>query len=110
MSMDRRPEHLAWVETALRHSNMDLPHLRIQAQVHFGPPDAVAFVVVFGVSDDRDRRRAIRAHADDLLRRLGYRVGVEQGRDVFDIIPIRPVSAHEELSMLRRLSKACEER
>jgi hypothetical protein len=104
---DKRAEHLGWVESALRRQQPDLVHLRLVAQSHYGPPDALAFVEVYGLDADRTRRRAIRAEAGDLLRRLGYRVEVEPGRDVFDITPVRPRSAHEELHMLQRLRKAC---
>ena len=104
---DRRPEHLGWIEVALRAASPDLPHLRISAQSHYGPPDRIAFVDVLGVEDDRTRRRQIRADAGDLLRRLDYAVGLEPGRDVYDVAPIRPVSAHDEIRMLRCLHAAC---
>jgi hypothetical protein len=103
---DTRSEHLGWVETALRRNHPDLPRLRLLAQSHYGPTEAVAFVEVHGVDEDRDRRRTLRAQAGDLLRRLGYRVEFEPGRDVYDIRPYRPQSAHEELHMLALLQAA----
>lgn len=106
MIEDHRADHLAWVEAALRRKYQDLPCLRIAAQAHYGPPDAIAFVLVYGLDDDRQRRREIRAEAGDVLRRLGYRVELEPGRDVYDISPDRPASRHEELLMLSRLRDA----
>jgi hypothetical protein len=103
---DTRFEHLGWVETFLRHKHPDLLHLRLSAPSHYGPSEAVAFVEVHGVDEDRDRRRTIRAQAGELLRRLGYRVELEPGRDVYDIRPNRPESAHEELHMLALLQAA----
>ena len=103
---DRRPKHLGWIETALRADNPDLPHLEISAQSHYGPPDHVAFIDVYGVDDDTMRRRQIRSQAGDQLRRLGYTVELEPGRDVFDIAPVRPASAHERLRMLGDLRAA----
>lgn len=105
--IDNRAEHLAWVETALRREHPDLPDLQLAAQSHYGPPDHVAFVVVHGVDADQGRRRQIRADAGDLLRRIGYRVALDPGRDVYDVDPIRPTSAHEELRMLKSLHDAC---
>lgn len=105
---DRRLEHLGWIEAALRAGNPNLPHLRICAQSHYGPPDRIAFVDVYGVDDDRTRRRQIRADAGDLLQRLGYVVGLEPGRDVYDVAPVRPVSAHDEIRMLQCLHAACD--
>lgn len=101
-----REEHLGWVEAALRAANPDLPRLALSAQSHYGPPDAMAFVLVYGVDEDRDRRRAIRAEAGELLRRLGYRVELEPGRDVYDMRPDRATSAHDELRMLALLRAA----
>lgn len=105
--IDCRPQHLAWVEISLRRQHPDLPQLRLSAQSHYGPPDDVAFVEVHGIIDDPARRRKIRSDAGDLLRQLGYRIGLDPGRDVYDVKPIRPTSAHEELRMLRCLRDAC---
>jgi len=105
---DRRHEHLGWVETALQAAHPDLPRLGISAQSHYGPPDRVAFVVVLGVDEDTVRRREIRGAASAMLRGLGYTVEIEPGRDVFDIDPVRPASAHERLRMLRDLRAACD--
>ncbi|KKM26186.1 hypothetical protein LCGC14_1587280 [marine sediment metagenome] len=105
---DRLPEHLGWIEAVLRTGSPDLPRLRICAQSHYGPPDRIAFVDVYGVEDDRNRRRQIRTEANDLLRRLGYVVEIESGRDIYDVRPIRPVSAHDEIRMLRCLHAACD--
>lgn len=105
--IDRRAEHLAWAETALRREHPDLPDLRLAAQSHYGPPDHVAFVVVHGVEADQERRRKIRGDAGDFLRRIGYRVALDPVRDVYDMEPIRPASAHEELRMLQALREAC---
>lgn len=103
---DNRPEHLAWIESALRRAHPDLHELRLSAQSHYGKPDAVAFVEIFGVDADRDRRRKVRGEAGNLLRALGYRVDLVPGRDVYDVRPNRPTSAHDELDMLRRLQEA----
>ena len=105
--IDNRAEHLAWVETALRRAHSGLPDLRLAAQSHYGPPDHVAFVVVHGVDADQKRRRQIRADAGDLLRRIGYRVALDPGRDVYDLRTILPTSAHDELRMLQCLREAC---
>ncbi len=104
---DERPEHLGWTEQALRAANPDLPHLRISAQSHYSTLNRLAFVDIYGVDDDRIRRRQLRADASDLLRRLGYVVEIEPGRDVYDVTPIRPVSAHDEIRMLQCLRAAC---
>lgn len=105
--IDNRAEHLAWVETALRRDHPDLPYLRLAAQSHYGAPDHVAFVLVHGVDADQNRRRQIRADAGDLLRRIGYRVALDPGRDVYDLKSILPTSAHDELRMLQCLHEAC---
>ena len=104
---DNRAEHLGWVETALRREHQDLPDLRLAAQSHYGPPDHIAFIVVHGVDADQERRREIRGDAGDLLDRIGYRVALDPGRDIYDVRPIRPASAHEELRMLQSLREAC---
>lgn len=104
---DNRAAHLGWIETALRRDHPDLPKLRLVAQAHYGPTDRIAFMEVIGVNADRDRRRKIRAEANDLLERLGYRVELEPGRDVYDILPKDPVSAHDALRMLQKLREAC---
>lgn len=104
---DNRAAHLGWIEAALRREHPDLPNLRIIGQSHYGPPERFAFVEVHGVSDDRDRRRQIRAEASDLLGRLGYRVEREPGRDVYEIPPEGPVSAHDAVRMLQKLRDAC---
>lgn len=106
---DRRPEHLGWVEIALQVSNPDLPYLRIWGQSHYGACDRLAFIDVFGVDDDRARRRQVRAGASNMMRLLGYAVGVESGRDVFEVLPRRPNSAHERIEMLQRLRAVCEQ-
>lgn len=104
--VDNRAEHLGWVEVALRCEHPDLPNLRITAQSHFGPPDRMAFIAVFGIDADRARRRQIRADAGVILERLGYSVQIEPGRDVYDVEPVRPASAHDELRMLQCLHTA----
>lgn len=103
---DTRIEHLGWIETFLRHKHPDLLQLRLSAQSHYGPPDAVAYILVYGIDEDPNRRRAIRAEAGELLRRLGYRVELEPRRDVYDLCPDRPTSAHEEVRMLAFLQAA----
>lgn len=103
---DERPEHLGWAEQALRAANPDLPHLRILAQSHYGPPDRIAYVEVLGVDSDRTRRHQIRADASNILRRLGYTVDLEIGRDVYDVAPVQPTSAHDQIRMLRHLHHA----
>lgn len=105
-NIDMRPEHLGWIEVALQAANPDLPNLGISAQVHYGPPDRLAFINVFGIDGDRARRRQIRDEASALLRCLGYAVAIEPGRDIFDVSPDRPVSAHDRLRMLRCLLAA----
>lgn len=104
--VDNRPKHIGWIETALKAANADLSSLRIYAQSHFGPPDRVAFIVILGVDEDRERRRAIRSDAADLLRHLGYVVELEPGRDVYEVLPLRPKSAHERMQMHRFLCDA----
>lgn len=103
---DPRPEHLGWIEAGLRAANPDLPKLRISAQSHVGPPERIAFVIVHGLSEDRARRRSVRNHAHDLLRRLGYTVELEHGRDVYDVAPRRPDSEHDKIRMLQCLRAA----
>lgn len=98
-----RDEHLGWVEVALRATNPDLPGLRIAAQCHYGPINTIAFIEVFGVDHDRDRRRALRKDAGDMLVALGYKVVLEPGRDIYFVDPVRPQSAHDRLEMLARL-------
>lgn len=104
--VDKRREHIGWTETALKFGNADLPSLRIYAQSHFGPPDRIAFIVVLGVDEDRGRRRAIRSDAADLLRCLGYVVELEPGRDVYEVLPLQPQSAHERMQMHQFLCTA----
>ncbi|MFW2545656.1 hypothetical protein ACN2XU_23790 [Primorskyibacter sp. 2E107] len=104
---DTRPEHLGWIEVAIRAANPDLPKLRISAQSHYGPLDRIALVSVHGTGGGRTRRQKIRAEADDMLQRLGYAVEIEPGRDVYDVMPRRPTSAHEEIRMLQCLRAAC---
>ena len=70
------PDRLGWSQSALRAANRDLPHLRIYAQAHVGPPNRIAFVVVHGVGEDRDRRRRVRAEA-----RLRQSAGASIRRD-----------------------------
>ncbi len=103
---DRRPEHLGWIETALRATHPDLPGLRVSGQSHYRQSNRIAFVDVFGIDGDHIRRRQIRAEASDMLRQLGYAVEIEPGCDVYDLTPIRPVSAHDSLWMLRHLRNA----
>ncbi|MFZ3581411.1 hypothetical protein ACOI1H_04460 [Loktanella sp. DJP18] len=105
--IDQRCEHLGWAEVALQTANPDLPALQISAQAHYGSSDCVAFVDVYGVDHDRIRRRQIRSEASDLLRQLGYRVEIEPGRDICDLEPIRPGSAHDRIHMLKLLRSVC---
>jgi hypothetical protein len=100
---DRRPRHLGWIETKLRSENPDLATLRLLAQSHYGPLDRVAYIEVHGVCDDRERRRRIRREAGDWLVRLGYDIALEPGRDVHEVCPVRPASAHEAMQFLRNL-------
>jgi hypothetical protein len=99
---DFRPDHLGWVETWLRSRNGDLPNLRLYGQAHYSSP-GFAFIDVFGVDHDRDRRRSIRSEASDLLIRLGHVVELEPGRDIFILDPLRPRSSHEAVAMLQAL-------
>jgi hypothetical protein len=102
-SDDKRCEHIGWVEIALQTANPDIPYLQILGQSNYGPPDRIAFIQVYGLDYDRTRRRQLRSKAEELLRELGYAVKLEAGRDVYDLEPIRPSSAHEQLLMLESL-------
>jgi hypothetical protein len=104
---DAHSEQLGWTEIALWAMNPDLPHLRIYAWSHYGPPDRIAFVSVYGTGGDRTRRQQIRTGVNDMLRRLRYAVELEPGRDIHDVTPRRPTSAHDELRMLRCRRAAC---
>ena len=97
---DERPEHLGWVEAALQTANPGLPELRISAQSHYRSRNCIAFVNIFGVDENTHLRRKLRADANALLKGLGYLVEIEPGRDIYDIEPNRPASAHERLRML----------
>lgn len=88
---DTRPDRFGRPQTALRAANRYLPHLRVYAQAHVGPSHRIAFVVVHGVAENRDRRRRVRAEASDLLQRLGHTVELEPKRDVYDVAPRRSV-------------------
>lgn len=101
---DLRADHLAWVETHVRAKHHDLEFLRLSSQSHYSSA-GFAFIVIYGVDKDTPRRRAIRAEASELLRKLGYYVELEPGRDVYDIDPCRPISRHEMLAMLASLAK-----
>ena len=103
---DRRPEHLGWIEAALRAGNPDLPDLRITAQSHYGVTDRIAFVDVFGVENQVTRRRQIRVEATNMLQSLGCSIQADHGCDVYEVTPIRPDSAHDILRMLRCLNAA----
>ena len=103
---DLREEHLGWVEVALQVKYSDSPFLKISGQSHFGPSNRIAFIDVFGMSHDRELRRKVRADASDLMRRLGYVVEIEPGRDVYDLTPFRASSAHERMTMLKCLHAA----
>ena len=102
--IDNRYDHLGWVETHLRHENSDLPALRLTAQSHYNS-EGFAFIDVYGVDQDTPRRRSIRTAAQDLLERLGHRVVLEHGRDVYSITPDRPTSNHEALIVLALLQR-----
>jgi hypothetical protein len=67
---DRRPEHLGWIETALRAAHPYLPGLRISGQSHYRQSNRIAFVDVFGIDGDHIRRRQTRAEASNMLRHL----------------------------------------
>ncbi|MDG3043120.1 hypothetical protein [Roseicyclus marinus] len=96
---DFRERDLGQVETYLRRQNPDLPRLRLIAQSHYSSP-GFAFIIVLGVDDDTLRRRATRAAATALLQQIGYVVELEPGRDVYELVPERPRSKHEELMIL----------
>lgn len=98
---DLRIEYLGLVETVLRSENPDLVNLRFIGQTHFGPQSRMCCVDVYGCDEDTPRRRGIRAKAGEMLGRLGIVVEME-GRDVFDIQPKRPSSAHEALKMIAK--------
>ena len=90
-TQDTRPDRFGRFQNALRATNCDLQHLRIYAQTNVGPLNRIALVVVHGGGEDRDRRRRVRAEANDLLQRLGYTVELEPKRNVYDVAPRRPV-------------------
>ncbi|WP_132599116.1 hypothetical protein [Rhodovulum adriaticum] len=98
---DTRVEDLSLVQVEMqaRHPDLDLGFC---AQCHYGPPN-FAFLVVYGVDHDTARRRAIRAEATGLLERLGHRVELERGCDVYCLDPRAPEGAHERMEMLRRI-------
>lgn len=100
---DGRDIHLGWVKTYVRSTCPVLPSLMLIGQAPYGSP-GFAFIDVYGVDKDRSRRRRIRADATQLLIRLGHSVELE-GRDIFDIDPVRPRSRHEALSMLAALKR-----
>lgn len=97
---------LGWVEAALRADNADLPALRLAAQAHFRPGSGFAFIEVYGVDDQRDRRRSIRSEASRLLGLLGCKVDLEPGYDVFTVYPTRPETAHQHLRALKVVREA----
>lgn len=103
---DKRSEHLGWIEVELRTAHPDLPGLALSGQAHYGPADRLAFIEIYCVDHDRIRRRQIRADSANLLRRLGYTVEIEPGRDVYDMVPTRPLSAHDAIRMLQCLHEA----
>ncbi|WP_139300614.1 hypothetical protein [Wenxinia saemankumensis] len=100
---DKRAEHLGWIELALRAANPDLPGLSLAGLAHYGTSGDLAFVEVLGVADDRDRRRDLRAEASRLMERLGHRVELIPGRDVYDLKPIPPSAPDEVAHGLRDL-------
>jgi hypothetical protein len=106
--IDKRSEHLGWVETALQAANPTFPDLSICGQSHYGPSNRFAFIDVFGVDQDRFRRRQIRLEANDMLRCLGYAVELEPGRDVYGVTPLRPTAEHDRMRMLQSLHAACD--
>ncbi|WP_139307540.1 hypothetical protein [Rhodovulum sp. ES.010] len=97
-AQDTRVEDLSLVQVEMqaRHPDLDLGFC---AQCHYGPPN-FAFLVVYGVDHDTPRRRAIRAEATGLLERLGHRVELQPGRDVYCLDPWAPEGAHERMKML----------
>ena len=101
-----RYDKLAWVETALRYENRDLEDLRLGAQSHYGPQEGFAFIEVYGVDDDQERRRSLREDAANWLRKIGCDVDLVPGRDVYNVTPETPRSFHEELQMLFALREA----
>ena len=103
----KRREHLGCVEAAGQSAHPDLPDLQISAQSHYGSSNCVAFINVCGVEDDYIRRRQVRSEASEFMRQLGYRVEIEQGRDVYDLEPIRPASTHDRIHMLQLFKQAC---
>lgn len=102
-----RPEHLGRIETGLRAASPNLPILRISAQSLVCPLERRALVAVYWLGEARNRRQRIRNYAHELLRRHGYTVKPKHGRDVYDVVPSRPKSAHDTVRMLRCLRAAC---
>lgn len=96
---DIRARDLGQVETYLRRQHPDLPRLRLIAQCHYSS-SGFAFIVIFGVDDDKLRRRFVRAEASKLLQDMGHVIDLEPGRDVYELDPERPRSMHEELAFL----------
>lgn len=99
---NEHPEHLGSVEQTLRATNPDLPHRGTVARQLTGAPR-----IHRGVDSDRTCRRQFPADASDILRCLGYTVDLEPGRDVYDVRPVRPISAHDRMRMLQRPHAAC---
>lgn len=110
MRTDLRPQYLGWIETSLRADNPDLRDLYISAQSHYDPDPGLAFIEVHGVRHDPERRRKLRLDASELLQRLGCRVLLEPGRDVYQVRTDRPASAHECFQVLRDLRATLVER
>lgn len=103
---DRRATYLGWVEIALQVENPDLSSLCLAGQSHYGPQHELAFVGIYGVDHDDERRRSIRSRASDLLACLGCRVRLDPSRDVYHVRPHRPMSAHARLHALGSLHAA----
>lgn len=98
---DTRVEDLSLVQVEMqaRHPDLDLGFC---AQCNYGAPN-FAFLVVYGVDHDTPRRRAIRAEATGLLERLGHRVELQPGRDVYCLDSRAPEGAHDRMQMLRKI-------
>ena len=106
MDTPDRQTLFGFVEAAMRADNPDLPSLRLDEQAHYRPGSGFAFIEVYGVDDQRDRRRCIRAEANRLLGLLGCKVDLEVGYDVFTVYPTRPETAHQRLRALKVVRKA----
>ena len=86
---DRLARHIALgrVEYDLKAANPDLEFYLV-GQAHYGEV-GFAFIEVYGVNDQTERRH-IRREAGERLERMGFPVELIDTKDVFHITPISP--------------------